>query len=331
MLESATVDMGRWFVHGSSARGRRIPANDSPTETLPRRGTMQRFSAAIALSSAVAICACSPKEAAKPDSAKVAQTGAAANAGSYDPATHTATVRAMDFAYAAPDTVQAGWTTFHLVNDGTTFHHLSIERVDSGKTMADVGAALQAQGPPPKWIVEVGGPNVADPKSQTTGAVNLQPGLYVLLCFVDTPDRKPHMAKGMMRPLTVVASTSVSTEPTADLSITLADYAFTTSGALKSGHHTIKVTNKGPQTHEVAVFRLAPGKTLKDIDAAVYTPGAVVPGNAFGGIAGLASGGTAYFDVDLTPGNYVLVCFVPDAKDGKAHLAHGMVKEFKVE
>jgi hypothetical protein len=39
---------------------------------------------------------------------------------------------------------------------------------------------------------------------------------------------------------------------------------------------------------------------------------------------------TQYFTADLTPGNYVLLCFVPDAKDGKAHMEHGMVKEFKV-
>ena len=37
-----------------------------------------------------------------------------------------------------------------------------------------------------------------------------------------------------------------------------------------------------------------------------------------------------YFTADLTPGNYALLCFVPDAKDGKPHLEHGMVKQFKI-
>ena len=32
----------------------------------------------------------------------------------------------------------------------------------------------------------------------------------------------------------------------------------------------------------------------------------------------------------LTPGDYALICFVPDTKDGKAHLIHGMVKTVKV-
>lgn len=32
----------------------------------------------------------------------------------------------------------------------------------------------------------------------------------------------------------------------------------------------------------------------------------------------------------VTPGDYGLICFVPDAKDGKPHLVHGMVKTIKV-
>jgi len=33
----------------------------------------------------------------------------------------------------------------------------------------------------------------------------------------------------------------------------------------------------------------------------------------------------------FTAGDYALLCFVPDAKDGKPHLAHGMVKQFSVK
>jgi hypothetical protein len=38
----------------------------------------------------------------------------------------------------------------------------------------------------------------------------------------------------------------------------------------------------------------------------------------------------AYINANLEPGNYALVCFMPDAKDGKPHLMHGMIKEVKV-
>ena len=32
----------------------------------------------------------------------------------------------------------------------------------------------------------------------------------------------------------------------------------------------------------------------------------------------------------LSAGNYALICFAPDTKDGKPHAAHGMIYNFKV-
>ena len=47
-------------------------------------------------------------------------------------------------------------------------------------------------------------------------------------------------------------------------------------------------------------------------------------------IAVLEKAGSGQFSVELTPGEYGLICFVPDAKDGKLHLMHGMMEQFKV-
>jgi len=35
--------------------------------------------------------------------------------------------------------------------------------------------------------------------------------------------------------------------------------------------------------------------------------------------------------VDLKPGRYALICFLPDASDGKPHFEHGMVREIELE
>jgi hypothetical protein len=102
---------------------------------------------AVALAT-IALCACSQKEAAKTDSS-VAQAGAAGASG-FDPATHTATVHAKDFAFEAPDSITGGWTTFHLVNDGPNLHHIQLVRLDSGKTIQDLEAAMKNPGPPPR-------------------------------------------------------------------------------------------------------------------------------------------------------------------------------------
>jgi hypothetical protein len=304
---------------------------------------MSRSVGTLAIAVATTLCACSQKEA-TPDTTKVAQTGATAPAtslGSFDPATHTAVVHAKDYAFDAPDSITAGWTTFHLVNDGPGIHHLQIVRLDSGKTAADFGAAMEAAGKshaaPPNWIAFAGGPNAPNPKAETDAMINMQAGNYVLICLVDIPSHVPHFTKGMIHPLKVTAAAGPApAEPTADVNVALADYSFTVQGPLTAGKHTFKVVNNGPQVHEVEVFRLAPGKTMKDFTAffdKAYagTADGPPPVDALGGIAAEVSGTTEYFTVDLTPGNYVLMCFVPDAKDGKAHLEHGMIKEFKVK
>ncbi|HEX3867701.1 MAG TPA: hypothetical protein VHV78_13150, partial [Gemmatimonadaceae bacterium] len=83
---------------------------------------MHQRSTTLCLAVAAALCACNSKDAAKPDTIKTAaQAGAPAtgtNLGSYDPATHVATIHARDYAFQVPDSIPAGWTTFHLVNDG---------------------------------------------------------------------------------------------------------------------------------------------------------------------------------------------------------------------
>jgi uncharacterized cupredoxin-like copper-binding protein len=54
------------------------------------------------------------------------------------------------------------------------------------------------------------------------------------------------------------------------------------------------------------------------------------PGKPLGGVSGLEYGMSGYFTADFTPGNYALICFVPDAKDGKPHFTHGMMQQITV-
>jgi uncharacterized cupredoxin-like copper-binding protein len=44
----------------------------------------------------------------------------------------------------------------------------------------------------------------------------------------------------------------------------------------------------------------------------------------------LEPGMSGYFTADFAPGNYALICFVPDAKDGKPHFTHGMMQQITV-
>ena len=77
---------------------------------------------------------------------------------------------------------------------------------------------------------------------------------------------------------------------------------------------------------------LAPGKTAADVGTWVEKDmmKGPPPGKPIGGMAAIVNGRTATFPVDLKPGKYGLICFAPDAKDGKSHFAHGMAKTITV-
>lgn len=244
---------------------------------------------------------------------------------------NTVTVTARDFAFEAPPQILAGVTTFHLVNRGQQIHHVQILKFEQGKTLGDFMNALKQRGPFPAWVVEVGGPNAPAPGGESNATVTLDPGNYALVCFVDVPDHVPHVMKGMSHPFTVTPSTTATTaEPTADVTMTLSDYTFTLSTPLTAGTHTIRVENTAGQPHEVELVQLPPGKTITDLAKWAETYRGMPPARPIGGIAGLASGKHAFFTVNLTPGDYGLICFYPDAKDGKPHFMHGMTQQIKV-
>jgi hypothetical protein len=50
-----------------------------------------------------------------------------------------------------------------------------------------------------------------------------------------------------------------------------------------------------------------------------------------GGVTPMSVGETNWISVDLEPGSYALICFIPDQRgDAKPHFMHGMTKEFEV-
>ena len=75
---------------------------------------------------------------------------------------------------------------------------------------------------------------------------------------------------------------------------------------------------------------LCTGWSVHDVLAWVEKPAGPPPGLPLGGVSPLARGGVASFEVDLAPGHYGMICFLPDAKDGKPHHEHGMIQEFGV-
>lgn len=241
------------------------------------------------------------------------------------------TITGADFAFTAPDTVPAGVTNVTFRNNGPNLHHVQFVRLDSGKTMADLEAAMKMPGQMPVWAILTPGPNAPDPGSSSNETIDLTSGNYVLLCLVDVPGGVPHFTKGMMRAMVVktMGPTSILQDP-ADVRVTLADYSFTLSSPLTAGKHVIEVSSTATQPHELELVRFAPGKTIDDLAKWMAKAEGPPPASALGGTSAMMPGITPRFTVDLTPGNYAMLCFVPDAKDGKPHLMHGMVQKFTI-
>ena len=293
-----------------------------------RPALMPTLAAAVA---AFVLAGCAKSDNKAADSAATAAAPTPAPAAAAAAAPNMVTFTAKEYSFDGPDTIPAGLTMFHLTDAGKEMHHLQVIKLDQGKTFTDLQAALKAGGPPPTWMIPYGGVNPPAPGATTTAMQVMEPGNYAVVCFVEGADHVPHLAKGMAKPLTVTASPNANmTEPTADVTLTLNDYSFTLSKPLAAGKQLIKVENAAAQSHEVVLVQLAPGKTIEDVGKWVTDMKGPPPGKPIGGIPGFPKGKNAFFEATLEPGDYGMICFVPDAKDGKPHFTHGMMKQFKV-
>jgi hypothetical protein len=241
------------------------------------------------------------------------------------------TFTATDYSYQGPKNIPAGLTVLHLSNHGKELHHLILARLDQGKTYDSLLAALKKPGMPPAWVHVVGGPNAAEPGGESNATQDLTAGHYAILCYIPSADGIPHVAKGMISSLEVTPGPSSATPEQADIVVTLRDYRFDLSTPFTPGKHVIRVENGGPQWHELVLAKFADGKSMADL-AAWEKAGEKGPPPAtfLGGLSPMEQGSKGQFTVDVTPGNYVLLCFLPDGKDGKPHLMHGMAKPITV-
>ena len=284
-----------------------------------------RLGAGLALTCALASCSSD-----RPSLQREAASTPAGEAASGAPA--TVTVEAKDFAFDAPVQIPAGAVTLQLQNHGKEVHQAMLVKLDSGKTGKDLTAALKQHGPPPAWMKWVGGPNAAAPGGQANATSVLEPGQYAYVCMIPSPDGVMHSAKGMVRTFEVTAAPSGAGKslPETDVTIELRDYDFESSQPLVAGKQRIMVENAGPQAHELVLVKLAPGKKIEDFATWAMSMKGPPPAMPVGGVGVLENRMRASFTADLTAGDYGLICFIPDAKDGKMHLVHGMMKNIKV-
>lgn len=242
----------------------------------------------------------------------------------------TITFTASEYNFTGPATAAPGWTTVALRNTGQQLHHMQMIHIGNHSMQEAMGAMMDPNAThPPSWMRNAGGPNAAHPGSTERVVMELQPGTYMMMCFIPGPDGMPHFLHGMTGQFTVQGAPNGASPPAADVTLTLNDFSFTSSTPLTAGTHTVRVTNAGHELHEAPLIRLEGNASAMDFVAA-FGPNATgpPPGRGAGGVGTIPPGGTTYAVLTLTPGRYAWLCF--EETDDAPHFARGMVHEFTV-
>lgn len=105
------------------------------------------------------------------------------------------------FTFNVSSVVQPEVLQFQVRNDGAELHELVLFRMPEGVTVEDIVADPEGTIPEDAFIGAV----FAAPGEQTDMVlVGLEPGKYVAICFIPTPDGVPHFAEGMIAEFEVI-------------------------------------------------------------------------------------------------------------------------------
>lgn len=195
------------------------------------------------------------------------------------------------------------------------------------------------------WFLDPGAPPMGGPGLTAAGrtsetTVHLRPGTYILECYVKDADEEFHSYNGMLEMLTVTDAASGAREPGATLEVSLSstDGIRIQEGA-RPGRQTFAIrfrdqtTYEHLQGHNAHLVRLDDGDQELLAELAAWMDwrrkGALAfraPEGAefLGGTMEMPEGGTAYYTVTLTPGDYAWIAEVPDPAGKK------MLKTFTV-
>ncbi|MBA2565005.1 MAG: hypothetical protein H0V09_06235, partial [Gemmatimonadetes bacterium] len=155
-------------------------------------------------------------------------------------------------------------------------------------------------------------------------------GLALLAACASSADKEP--ADGREASAAVQAARPADTLPQA-VTIVAREYAFEVPGPVPAGRTTLRLANRGKEVHHLQLYRLEGERTAADLGNFLRTarPGAPLPGWAVaaGGPGAIVPGGESNATVELEPGSYALLCYVP-THDGTPHFAKGMLQAAEV-
>lgn len=150
--------------------------------------------------------------------------------------------------------------------------------------------------------------------------MKLDPGTYVMECYVKAPDGTFHASLGMARSILVRREPSRGSPPTADVDVTLSNDEIAGPEAVTPGEHTVAVHYQehpqGGLGNDLHLVRLGQETSLEEIASwmdwmEVGGLRAPAPAEFLGGAQEMPVGYTAYFTVDVEPGRYAWISESP--------------------
>lgn len=195
----------------------------------------------------------------------------------------------------------------------------------------------------PPWIGKVtyyGGPGLTSGHRSSTSTVALDPGEYIVECYVKDSENDFHSYNGMIDLLSVTDDESDAVEPDSTLDLTLNNNGIDVPDTVRPGQHIVGVEFAEQQLylqsigHDVHLIRFDEGTDTGDVNGWMSwaDPTQLIsdedgPQTFLGGVSDIWTADlprTGYFHVNLKPGDYAWVAEVPDPA-GK-----GMLQEFTV-
>jgi len=248
--------------------------------------------------------------------------------------------------------LRAGWTLVRFHNVGVEAHQVMFARLKDGVDFAEMAAAGSGDSSGSsaiEFVDMLGGVSYINAGHDTTALVNLPEGVVLAMCYVPNAEGVAHALLGMSTVLTVgpaAAATGGDAEPAPAIdvgrrhdvgTIELAADGYRFPADLVPGWYHVVNTDTGDPAkglHEMALMRLdepvdaAAVSQMVDDLANNVTP--EVGLDAVGGMGAISAGFDGYLYLDLDPGQYLAVDFMPDPGEPRPHMLDGYYASFTV-
>lgn len=216
--------------------------------------------------------------------------------------------------------------------------------IDYGTFVDNLVAELSQTGP---WFFEPGAPPLGgvgftSVNKTASTTVHLEPGEYVVECYVKDENEEFHSYLGMLETFTVTGDRSASAQPVPDHSLTIssekgiqADWQAEAGEQIVEVYFEDQISYANLVGHNVQLVKLADKddqNLLNNLAAWMdwTQPGSLVyraPNGAefIGGTMEMVEGSRAYLHLDLEPGDYAWIAEIPNPAE------HSMLKTFTVQ